>query len=379
MKRLAILGSTGSIGASTLEVVRAHPGRFEVAALVANASVDTLRRQAAEFPDAHCVLCDADTQDQCGEWPGRRLSFGADAAVVAATDADVDTVVSAIAGAAGLTTTMAAIDAGKQIALANKETLVTAGPLVRQRIPAGDARLLPVDSEHSAVFQSMLAGRRRDLAKITLTASGGPFRGWTADRLAGVTPEQALDHPTWDMGPKITIDSATLMNKALEVIEARWLFDLPAERIDVVVHPQSIMHGMAEFVDGSVIAQLSPPDMKLPIQLALTWPQRAAGCGERLDLAKLARLDFERPDTEQFPALSLGFEVAQRGGTSGAVLNAASEAAVERFINGTLGFTDIAAACRSVLEGHDFDASPSLEEILRQDKRARKELLRWKP
>ena len=378
MKRLAILGSTGSIGQSTLDVVRAHPGRFEVAALVANASADALRRQAEEFPGAVCVLADPDAPASAADWPGE-LRFGPDAACDAATMDGVDTVVAAIIGAAGLRSAVAALEAGKRVALANKETLVAAGPVVRSMVAVDDDRLLPVDSEHSAVFQAMLAGRRGELAKITLTASGGPFRGWTRDRLRDVTVEQALDHPTWDMGPRITIDSATLMNKAMEVVEARWLFDLPADRIDVVVHPQSIVHGMAEFVDGSVMAQLSPPDMKLPIQLALTWPERAAGCGPRLDLAQIARLDFEPPDTEQFPSLELGFEVAARGGTAGAVLNAAKEAAVDRFLDGTMGFTDIPAACRDVLEGHDFDASPSLDEILRQDERARKELQRWKP
>ena len=376
MKRLAILGSTGSIGTSTLQVVRGRPDLFSVAVLAAHSSVDSLRRQAEEFPDAVCILADESCRELAGDWPGE-LRFGEDAVSDAATAGDVDTVVSAVIGAAGLQSTLAAIDAGKRIALANKETMVMAGPIVRQKIGADEDRLLPVDSEHSAVFQALRGGHRRELRRITLTASGGPFRGWDSERLETVTPEQALDHPTWDMGPSITIDSATLMNKAMEVVEARWLFDLPADQIDVVVHPQSIVHGMAEFCDGSVLAQLSPPDMCLPIQFALSHPERTEGIAPRLDLAEVGRLDFERPAVEQFPALTLGFEVAEQGGTAGAVLNAAKEAAVQRFLNGQLAFTDIAASCRCVLDGHDFDPSPSLNEILRQDAWARKELQRW--
>lgn len=382
MKRLAILGSTGSIGTSTLDVVRAHRDRFAVAGLAAGRSAEQLLAQAQEFRPAAIGLADAHDGWADVISGGCDALTGPDAATLLAIRDDVDTVVAAIVGAAGLESTLAAIEAGKDVALANKETMVVAGPIVRELLKTAAGSLLPVDSEHSAVLQAMAAEPGHDtggrsLSKITLTASGGPFRGWTAAQLAEVTPEQALKHPTWDMGAKITIDSATMMNKALEVIEARWLFDLPVEDIDVVVHPQSIVHGMAEFADGSVVAQLSPPDMRLPIQLALTWPERLPGVSPRLDLAAIGQLDFEPPDVEQFPALLLGFEVARRGGTAGAVLNAANEVAVERFLSGSLRFCDIPTACRDVLETHDFDPSPTLEELLRQDTWARKELAQW--
>ena len=239
--------------------------------------------------------------------------------------------------------------------------------------------LLPVDSEHSAVFQALQSGRRRDLKRVVLTASGGPFRGWSRDRLEReVTVERALAHPTWQMGPKITVDSATMMNKALEIIEARWLFDLEPDQIGVVVHPQSVIHSFVEFQDGSVVAQLSPPDMKLPIQYALTWPERWTATSPLLDWTKSHQLEFFPPDLEAFPALKLGFEVARRGGTCGAVLNAANEVAVQRFLSGNLKFTDIPRACGDILNGHNFDAHPTLDELLRLDAWARKEMQEWK-
>jgi 1-deoxy-D-xylulose-5-phosphate reductoisomerase len=249
---------------------------------------------------------------------------------------------------------------------------------VVERAAQTGATLLPVDSEHSAIFQAMLSGGRNEVRRVVLTASGGPFRGWTRDRLADVTPRMALAHPTWDMGPKITIDSATLMNKALEVIEAKWLFGLSPEQIEVVVHPQSIVHSFVEFVDGSVIAQLSPPDMKLPIQYAITYPERLEGTSPRLDWGKAMDLEFAPPDLEAFPALRLGFEVAARGGSCGAVLNAANEVAVERFLAGDLRFSDIPGACRAVLEAHEFDPAPALPDLLRLDRWAREETRRWK-
>ncbi|MGE0761027.1 MAG: 1-deoxy-D-xylulose-5-phosphate reductoisomerase, partial [Pirellulaceae bacterium] len=239
------------------------------------------------------------------------------------------------------------------------------------------ARLLPVDSEHSAVFQALQAGRREQLKRIVLTASGGPFLRYTQEALAGVTVNDALDHPTWDMGPKITVDSATMMNKALEVIEARWLFDLQPEQIEVVIHPQSIVHSFVEFIDGSVVAQLSPPDMKLPIQYALSHPERWSGPTAKLDWSQVMRLEFEPPDWDRFPALRLGFEVARAGGTSGAVLNAANEAAVAAFLNGELAFLDIVPACRAVLEQHEFIAQPTLEQLIGLDAWARREVARW--
>jgi 1-deoxy-D-xylulose-5-phosphate reductoisomerase len=238
-------------------------------------------------------------------------------------------------------------------------------------------RILPVDSEHSAIFQALAGHTAADVAKVVLTASGGPFRGKPATELEHATPEQALRHPTWQMGPKITVDSATLMNKALEVIEARWLFDLPAEKIDVIVHPESVVHSFVEFVDGSVLAQLSPPDMRLPIQFALTYPDRVPGPAAKLDWAALSGLRFEQPDRATFAALDLGFEVARRGGTCGAVLNAANEAAVARFLAGEIGFLDVARCCRAVLHAHDYDPSPALGGLLAADRWARQEVARW--
>lgn len=307
------------------------------------------------------------------------LRFGDEAVADAARLQEVDIVVSGIVGAAGLHGTWAAVEAGKVVAFANKETLVVAGPLMIDLARRSGATLLPVDSEHSAIYQSLASGRLDEVRRIILTASGGPFREWSRERIASVSVEQALAHPTWNMGPKITIDSATMMNKALEVIEARWLFDLPADKIDVVVHPQSIVHSMVEFVDGSVIAQLSPPDMRLPIQYALTWPRRTPGVARTMDFRQTWNLTFVPPDLDRFPALLLGFEVARRGGTCGAVLNAANEVAVERFLNRELAFNEIPRLCRSVLDAHHFEAQPTLDLLLEIDSWARQEAVRWNP
>jgi 1-deoxy-D-xylulose-5-phosphate reductoisomerase len=289
---------------------------------------------------------------------------------------EVETVLAAVVGSAGLAGTWAALEAGKTVALANKETLVMAGPQVMRLAAERKTRILPVDSEHSGVFQALAAGERRDLKRIVLTASGGPFRNWTRMEMERAAVADALAHPTWRMGQKITIDSATMMNKALEIIEARWLFDLPPNQIDIVVHPQSIVHALVEFNDGSVLAQMSPPDMKLPIQYALTWPRRMASPARTLDLTCGLHLDFEPPDEDRFPALRLGREVAAAGGTAGAVLNAANEAAVVSFLAGELGFTEIAAACRAVLESHPFSPAPSLDELMQLDRWARQEITR---
>ena len=263
------------------------------------------------------------------------------------------------------------------MALANKESLVVAGPLVTCLARQHGAKILPVDSEHSAVFQALQAGRREEVKRVVLTASGGPFRTWSVERLSQVTVAEALSHPTWDMGPKVTIDSATLMNKALEIIEARWLFDLAPDQIGVVIHPQSVVHSLVEYIDGSVVAQLSPPDMKLPIQYALSWPQRWPGIARKLDWTRAMRLDFEPPDFTRFRALELGLEVARCGGTAGAVLNAANETAVAAFLGGKLSFCHIVPVCRSVLEHHDFDPNPTLERLLVLDGWARQEASRW--
>ena len=379
--RIAVLGSTGSIGTSCLDVIAAHSDRLELAGITAHDRWTSLAEQSHRFRPRWAVVSNADHRPsvQGSQFrQGTELQFGAEAVERLAAHADVDTVVCGIVGAAGLRGAWAAIETGKRVAIANKETLVVAGPLVMQLASKTGAELIPVDSEHSAIYQCLQAGRRADVKRIILTASGGPFRGWSKERLESeVTVERALAHPTWQMGPKITVDSATMMNKALEIIEARWLFGLEADQISVVVHPQSIVHSMVEFVDGSVVAQLSPPDMKLPIQYALTYPDRWSGVSPRMDWTQSSHLDFLVPDLDAFPALQLGFEVARRGGASGAVLNAANEVAVDRFLHGSLKFTDIPRACREILNAHNDDPSPTLSELLRQDAWAREEMRRW--
>lgn len=379
-KRIVLLGATGSIGTSCQDVVRAHPEEMEFFALVTHSRWEELARACHEFQPRMAILTGISPQEVSQQhFPSNvQVLFGEEHAIEVVKAPEVDIVVSAVVGAAGLRGTWAAVDAGKPVALANKETLVVAGPLVTQRAAQTGAKLLPVDSEHSAIFQALECGRQSEVQRLILTASGGPFRSWPSGKLSEVTVEDALAHPTWDMGPKITIDSATMMNKALEVIEARWLFGLPADQIDVVVHPQSIVHSMVEFVDGSVMAQLSPPDMRLPIQYALTWPHRIRGVSPRFDLTIPCRLEFEPPDRERFPALDLGFEVARRGGTSGSVLNAANEVAVARFLKGELTFLDIPRLCRSILDAHEFDADPTLDDVFRLDEWAREEAFRWK-
>jgi 1-deoxy-D-xylulose-5-phosphate reductoisomerase len=379
-KNVALLGSTGSIGRSSLEVIAASGETLRAVVLTAHTNTQLLVQQASTHHPRRIVVTDPEAaakQDWSALPPEVELLVGPDAVARAVSDGDIDIVLSAIVGRAGLEGTWAALEAGKTVALANKESLVVGGPLVTRLAAEKNARLLPVDSEHSAVFQALQSGRREEVRRIVLTASGGPFRTYTADRLAQVTVAEALAHPTWDMGPKITIDSATLMNKALEIIEARWLFELESHQIDVVIHPQSIVHSMVEYVYGAIIAQLSPPDMKLPIQYALTWPSRQAGVAAKLDWTQVIQLRFEPPDFERFGALRLGLEVARSGGTAGAVLNGANEAAVAAFLGGRLGFDEIVPACRSILENHNFDPSPNLEQVLSLDRWARQEVVRW--
>ncbi|NBV44935.1 MAG: 1-deoxy-D-xylulose-5-phosphate reductoisomerase [Planctomycetia bacterium] len=377
---VAVLGSTGSVGTNTLEVIAASGGRFGCHLLAAHRSVGPLLEQARRFRPAWLVVVDeaaAATISPADIPPGTRLAVGPAALDELVTGPEVDRVVSAIVGAAGLRSTWAALDAGKTVALANKETLVTAGPLVMRLAARRRASLLPVDSEHAAIHQALRAGQPGEVRRLILTASGGPFRGHSAVALAEVTPAEALRHPTWSMGPKITIDSATMMNKALELIEARWLFDMPAEKLEVVVHPQSVVHSLVEFVDGSLVAQLGPPDMKMPIQYALSFPQRFPGPARRLDFCNPLTLHFEPPDPERFPAVRLGQEAAARGGTSGAVLNAANEEAVRAFLDGRLRFTDIAMLCGRLLREHPFQPDPTLDDILRLDAWARQEVASW--
>jgi len=378
-RNLAILGSTGSIGQSTLEVVRSSGGRLRVVALSAHSNTDQLCQQALEFRPRWVIPTEPAAADRCNWSALKGISE-----VVCSADMqrvvqhpDIDVVVAAIVGSAGLEGTWAALEAGKTVALANKETLVMAGPLVMPLAASRNAKILPIDSEHSAVFQALAAGRREDLRRIILTASGGPFRQLTKQQMSQVTVEQALAHPTWRMGPKITVDSATMMNKALEIIEARWLFDLPPDQIEVVVHPQSVVHSLVEFNDGSVVAQLSPPDMKLPIQYALTWPERRESPARKVDWRTAWKLEFEPPDEDRFPALALGKEVAKVGGTAGAVLNAANEAAVARFLKGEIPFLHIVPICRNVIDHHSYDPSPTLSQLMKLDTWAREEVQRW--
>jgi 1-deoxy-D-xylulose-5-phosphate reductoisomerase len=377
---VAVLGSTGSIGTSALEVIRASQGRLRAVALSAHRSLGELKQQAQEFRPRWIVASDPQAAE-AADWSdlpaGVELLVGPEAVGGVVGREDVDIVLAAVVGSAGLKGTWAALEAGKTVALANKETLVMGGPLVMELAQRHGGRILPVDSEHSAVFQALQAGRPAEVERVVLTASGGPFRSHTKQQLAEVTVAEALAHPTWEMGRKITVDSATMMNKALEVIEARWLFGLDSQQIAVVIHPQSIVHSLVEYVDGSVVAQLSPPDMKLPIQYALEWPNRRAGIAKKLDFSQTMRLDFEPPDFERFGALELGLRVARDGGTAGAVLNAANEAAVAAFLDERLKFHEIEQACRAVLEGHTFDPRPTLEQLLKLDRWARQEVLRW--
>ncbi len=381
-QNVVILGSTGSVGRSALSVVEHDGGaRLRAYGLSAHSKWSRLVDQARAFQPRFVTVTDpASLAEIDGELRGTGVEVlaGRDGVARMVSDPATDRVLTAIVGAAGLEGTWAALEAGKTVALANKETLVVAGPLVMDLARRRNATILPVDSEHSAIFQALAAGRPKEVRRVILTSSGGPFRGKTARELAQVTPEEALRHPTWKMGPKISIDSATMMNKALEVIEARWLFGLEPDQIEVVVHPESIVHSMVEFVDGSVVAQLSPPDMRLPIQLAFTYPDRVAGPCPLLDLTRAMALHFEPPDRETFQALDLGFEVMKRAGTAGAALNAANEAAVARFLTGEIGFLDISRACRSILDHHPFDPRPSLDALWRVDAWARQEVARWK-
>ncbi len=377
MKNLSILGSTGSIGCSTLEIAARFPDRFRVRALAARKSVQRLAEQIQRFEPQIAAVIDADTADELFRLLGPGLPVeilhGDEGYRAAATLDSTDAVVGAMMGAAGLKPTLAAVDAGKDIALANKETLVVAGDLVMTAAREKGVRILPVDSEHSAIYQSLSGQRRQDLDRILLTASGGPFLRTPADEFKGITASRALKHPNWEMGRKITIDSATLMNKGLEVIEACHLFAVTPDRIEVVVHPQSIVHSMVVYVDGAVIAQLGLPDMKVAIAYALAYPERLDLGIAAPDFPTIGTLDFERPDTGRFPCLALAFEAGRKGGTLPAVLNAANEIAVEAFLNGRAGFTDIPKIVESVMGRVAHVDSPDLEALLTADGAAREE------
>ena len=365
-RRIAILGSTGSIGTQTLDVIRQHRDLFEVVLLSARRSADLLIRQAVEFDAAHVVICDEARYREVADAlqdRGTTVWAGVDSLCDLVGMDSVDIVVGAMVGFSGLRPTLAALAAGKIVALANKETLVAAGSIVTRTAERSGGRLLPVDSEHSAIFQCLLAANGNPVEKVHLTASGGPFRTWDRQQIAGATAAQALRHPNWDMGAKVTIDSATMMNKGFEVIEAKWLFGLEPDRIRVVVHPESVIHSMVEFADGAVIAQLGCPDMRQPIGFALGFPQRLSVGNRKLDFAELGRLSFEAPDTSRFPCLQLAYDALRRGGNAPCALNAANEVAVAAYLKDLISFYDIAKICERALAGMDFVADPSLEDI----------------
>jgi 1-deoxy-D-xylulose-5-phosphate reductoisomerase len=376
-RRVVLLGSTGSIGTSTLKVARELPDHIEIIALAAHGSIEKLAEQARDTGVRRVAIHDASKAAALRALLPDNVSIhtGAEGLVELATLADADIVLVAIVGTAGLHPALAAIEAGKDLAIASKEILVMAGEIITTAATRKGVKLLPVDSEHNAIFQCLdgRSGGEDEVARLILTASGGPFRKVPAAELEHVSPEQALIHPTWNMGPKITIDSATLFNKGLEMIEARWLFGIGMERIGVVIHPQSIVHSMVEFTDGSVLAQMSRPDMCFPIQYALTWPQRVKGGMQPLDFPALAKLEFEAPRDADFPALSLARKAGLTGGTLPAVYNAANEVAVAAFRDGKLSFPGIWRCVAAVMDAHDLQASSTLEAVVRADEWARRQ------
>ena len=372
-RRIAILGSTGSIGRQTLDVVRQHPDRFEVDLLTANNSWELLASQAREFNANNVVICNEDRYrdlDDALKDSDTKVFCGKDSICELAASSQVDIVVAAMVGFSGLLPTISAIKAGKIIALANKETLVAAGSLVMGLSRKYNAPILPVDSEHSAIFQCLLASQGNAIEKIHLTASGGPFRDWPKEEIAVATKEQALRHPKWDMGAKITIDSATMMNKGFEVIEAKWLFDISPEKISVVVHPESIIHSMIESRDGAVLAQMGHPDMREPIQFALSFPERLPLDNRKPDFAQIGSLTFQKPDTGRFPALDIAYRAIARGGNIPCAMNAANEAAVAAYLHDRIGFYDISDIVEQCIEEEDFTADPDLDCILDTNERS---------
>jgi 1-deoxy-D-xylulose-5-phosphate reductoisomerase len=380
MQRITILGATGSIGASTLDVLARHPDKYSVYALSAHSRVDELAAQCRQFRPARAVVGSAEAAQQLAallkDLP-ISVEHGEAALCDIASSSDTDTVMAAIVGAAGLAPTLAAARAGKKVLLANKEALVMSGQLFMDAVREHKATLLPIDSEHNAIFQSLPATYARQphaagVAKIVLTASGGPFLQRAVDTLEAVTPEEACKHPNWVMGRKISVDSATMMNKGLEVIEAHWLFGAPAERIEVVIHPQSVIHSMVSYVDGSVLAQLGNPDMRTPIAHALAFPQRIDSGVAQLDLTQMAALQFHQPDFARFPCLALAFEALRAGGTAPALLNAANEVAVQAFLDRRIGFRDIDRVIARVMHEQPHGAAPSIDAVMAQDDRARR-------
>lgn len=376
MKNVVILGSTGSIGKNALDVIRNLRHKYKVVGLSANSRWELLAKQVEEFKPKSVSLADGRwIKELKNKLPQNSVQIltGTDSVKEMVSGDDVDIVISAIVGAAGLPAAIEVIKNGKTLALANKEALVMAGGIIVSMAREKGVSIIPIDSEHSAILQALRAGHPNEVKKVIITASGGPFRDYPKEKLSEVTKEEALNHPTWQMGQKITIDSATLMNKALEIIEAKWLFNLDSTQIDVLIHPESIVHSLVEFCDGSVIAQMGLPDMKVPIQYALTYPYRENGNVESLDLAKLGSLNFRKPDMDKFPALRLGYEVVKKGGTMGATLNAANEIAVQAFLDRKIKFTDITKTVEHVMKEHNFIKDPTLQDIMDADAHARKE------
>lgn len=374
MKKISVLGSTGSIGVSTLQIIEEFPDSYQVVALTAGGNLDLLCTQAKKFQPAVVAVINSQDADNVRErLRGLNIEVccGVEGMIRCATLDQADMVVAAVVGAAGLVPTMAAVQAGKDIALANKETLVMAGALIMEEAGKRGVNLLPVDSEHSAIFQALAGHRHGDIRRLILTASGGPFRELAETKFSHITPTAALAHPNWSMGKKITIDSATLMNKGLEVIEAHWLFAVTAAQIDVHIHPESIVHSMVEYVDGSVVAQLGVPDMKTPIAYALSWPQRLPLNQAALDLCQLGKLTFSAPDLKRFPCLALAYQALESGGTLPAVMNAANEVAVAAFLNEQIRFTGIPELIERVMACHSAEAVTTIERILQTDRWAR--------
>ena len=374
-RRISILGSTGSIGRNTLDIVARQRGVYEVTALASRSDWKTITDQAKLFKPAFISIFEEEPASRARDLlkgTGIEVLNGVDGLLEAASTGKADVVVSAIVGAAGVMPTFAAVESGKIVALANKEALVAAGELITQEAQRTGARIIPVDSEHSAVFQALMGQDRSAVRKVVLTASGGPFFGKQKETLSEVTPEMALDHPRWKMGPKVTVDSATMMNKGLEIIEAKWIFEIPAEKIDVLIHPQSIVHGMVEYLDGSVMAQMGITDMRVPIAFALSYPQRLDLALDPLDLAAVGRLDFYEPDREMFPCLALAYEALEKGNGMPAVMNAANEIAVDSFLSGYLPFTGIASIVRAVMDDPPQFDDQALSGVLRGDQLARK-------
>lgn len=370
-RRIAILGSTGSIGTQTLDVIRQHRDLFEVVMISARSSVELLVKQALEFDVNNVVICNEEKYAPLCEAlkdSGSKVWEGVDSLCSLVKSDDVDIVVGAMVGFSGLRPTIAALEAGKIVALANKETLVAAGSIVTETMRRHKALILPVDSEHSAIFQCLLAAQGNEIEKIHLTASGGPFRTWSREQMASATAAQALKHPNWNMGAKVTIDSATMMNKGFEVIEAKWLFDMEPDRINVVIQPESIIHSMVEFVDGAIMAQMGCPDMREPIGFALGFPARLSIGNKRINFAELGSINFSEPDLNRFPCLRLAYEAIERGGNAPCALNAANEVAVAKYLRNEISYFDIAAINEKCLKGLNFVANPSLEDIFETNK-----------